>query len=231
MGFSLSGLSAPRNLLSPVSPGQFSLVESGNPALQRIGDPLDILGKQAKGTREEAARIAIESTQAGLAQQRRQLEQIEQLQAPFRDVAVETALPTLRTLATGEGEIDFQPSKLAQLKTELGTRGIKRRLAAQGKFGSSQRFEETADLLSQVSAEDLARFEAANLAQLQAGIGSTEALNRAGTTLGAAGGAALRNLGQQLNIGAQQFGAQRQSSFQGAASGLSGLAQLLASRG
>lgn len=195
--------------------------------ISTIADPLDIFGTRATFTRGTIEDLLTSSTQEGLAEQRRQLEQLEQLNAPFRDVALEQSLPSLTALATGQGETGFQPSRLFQLQAEQGTRGIKRRLAAQGKLGSSQRFEETADLISGLAGEDIARFEAGNLAQLQAGIGSTEALSRAGTTLGAAGSALLSNLGAQQNIAAQNFGAQRQSSFQGAANTLGGLSSLL----
>jgi hypothetical protein len=192
-----------------------------------LTDPLDLSGKRAREAQEGVNQLLLSSTRAGLEEQRGQLSELERLSAPFREAATETALPTLRALATGQGEVGFTPSKLFQLQKEQGTRGIRRRLAAQGKFGSSQRFEEEADLISQLARADVERFERGNLAQLQAGIGTTEALGAAGQTLGAAGGALLSNLGQQQNIAQQNLGAQRRASFESAASGISGLASLL----
>lgn len=224
--------------------GKFNVFDPGSKLLSDVGfsdeavlgvsaiaDPLDIFGTRAGFTSETIDELLTGSTKAGLNEQRRQLAKLEQLNAPFRDVALEQSLPSLTALATGQGETGFQPSKLFQLQSEQGTRAIKRKLAAQGKFGSTQRFEETADLTSGLAGEDISRFEAGNLAQLQAGIGSTEALNRAGTTLGAAGSALLSNLGVQQNINRQNLGAQRQSSFQGAANTLGGLSALLNQQG
>lgn len=228
MGFSFN----PFESAGPLDPaGVFSGTgaaggEFGSGA-QFLADPLDLFGIRAGQTSASIDELLTQSTQEGLSEQRRQLEQLEQLNAPFRDVALGQSLPSLTALATGQGETGFQPSRLFQLQAEQGTRAIKRRLAAQGKFGSSQRFEETADLISGLAGEDIARFEAGNLAQLQAGIGSTQALNVAGTTLGAAGSALLSNLGAQQNIAAQNLGAQRQSSLQGAANTLGGLSSLL----
>jgi hypothetical protein len=194
---------------------------------QFLADPLDLFGIRANQTAEDIHNALVSSTRRGLDEQRRQLGEIERLNEPFRREALESALPSLRALATGEGETGFQPSRLFQLQKEQGQRDIRRQAAAAGKFGSTQRQEQEADLVSGLAREDLERFERGLLAQLQAGIGSTQALSAAGQTLGAAGAALHSNLGAQQNIAQQNLGAQRQASFQSAASGLGGLASLL----
>lgn len=212
-----SGLAGPVNqLLAQSETGQIAL------------DPLDLTGGRAKKKAATISDLLIGSTKRGISEAERQLSRIEQLQAPFRGQALETALPSLTALATGVGETGFKSSKLFQLQAEQGTRAIKRRLAAQGKFSSSQRFEETADLISKLSAEDVGRFEAGNLAQLQVGIGSTAALNKAGLALGTAGKSLLSSLGESLSATQTNLGAQRKSSFEGAANTISGLSTLLA---
>ena len=211
-----SGLAGPVNqLLAQSEGGQFIL------------DPLDIFGTRAEETADTINTLLTGSVKAGITEKERQLSKIEQLQKPFRDVALETALPSLTALATGVGETGFTSSKLFQLQADQGTRAIKRRLAAQGKFSSSQRFEETGDLLSKLAAEDVGRFEAGNLAQLQVGIGSTAALNKAGLALGTSGKSLLSTLGESLSTTQTNLGAQRKSSFEGAANTISGLSTLI----
>ena len=195
---------------------------------QFIADPLDLFGIRSEQTLEEVKKISLESTRAGIAQQEDQLAELERLQGPFRESALETALPNLEALAFG-GDVDFQPSKLFQLQSDIGQRGIRRKLAAQGKFGSSQRFEEESGLLQGLAAEDLGRFEAGQLALLQSGIGATDALNVAGGTLSGNIAALQSNLGAAQAAAAQAAGAQQAASLQGGSAALSGLGTYLAS--
>ena len=224
MGFSIGDIFRGANALGgdPIS----SFLASGllgDKATNWLADPMDLAGERAEQTQEEVSDILSGNTRAGITQQEQQMGLLDKLQGPFRDAALNSAMPNLQSLAFG-GEIDYQPSKLFELQSKVGQRGIRRRLAAQGKLDSSQRFEEEGALLQGLAAEDLQRFEQGQLAQLQTGLDSTEALNAAGQTLGGNISNLRSNLGAGLSQASSDYGAQRQSSFQGAANTVGSLA-------
>jgi hypothetical protein len=197
---------------------------------QTLADPLDLFGIRAGQTQDEINRILTGSAQENIALQEGQLAQIAGQTAPFRAAATDVALPQLSALAFG-GNVDFQPSKLFGRQLEQGRTGILRGQAAGGAgVKSSRTFERLGDLVSGLAGEDVGRFEQGQQSLLNQGITATNQLGQSGSQLTGNVANIFSNLGQGLNAARQGQGLDRQTSFQGLSSGLSGLADFIASR-
>lgn len=196
-----------------------------------IGDPLDLFGERAGAASESISNLLRQAAEQDIALQRGQLETIAGQTQPFRAAATETALPALTALALG-GDIDLQESPLFQAQLETGRRGTLRGQAGGGAgVKSSRTFEKLSDLVSGLAAEDVGRFEQGNLSLLNQGLAATNQLGQAGSALTGNISQAFSGLGRGLSEAQQSLGQARNAAFQGAASGLSGLSQLLATRG
>lgn len=201
--------------------GLGSLIEGEQGLLgQTIADPLDLFGVRAEQTQQQISDLLRGSAEKGIALQERQLERIEDLNKPFMKTALNRALPTLSSFARG-GDVRFKPSQLFEQQLETGERGILRQQAGRGGIKSSRTSERLSDLVSGLIAEDVGRFEQGNLALLQQGIGSEQALTQAGRTLGGNVQGLYSNLGQGLNVAQQQKGASQAAALQGVGNALS----------
>lgn len=220
----------PSSIQDVLDPGG-ALVESltGSTVLQDIADPLDLFGGRAGRTADEINQLLQQSAAAGIALNEEQLARIEELTTPFREAGIGTALPTLSALALG-GEVDFQPSQLFQTQLAQGREGILGGQAARGNIKSSNTFGRLSDLVSGLAAEDVGRFERGQTALLDLGRGAEQGFTQAGTQLTGNIGNLLTNLGAGQAATAQNLAQQQVASGQTAASGLAGLAQLLATR-
>ena len=178
---------------------------------------------QGPGTLEQSALDAI-------AQQEGQLAEIEGITAPFRQAGLDIALPQLSALAFG-GDVDFQPSQLFNRQLESGRTGILRGQAARGGVKSSGTFERLGDLVSGLTGEDIGRFQRGQSSLLQSGLRAEDLVRQAGTGFAQSAGNIFGNLGQGLNVAAQQrgnlAGQQALSKSQTLAGGISGLGSLL----
>lgn len=193
-------------------------------------DVFDFDASKAKASQGRVSDILAQSAQENIALQEEQLAEIERLTAPFRNVATGQALPALSALAFG-GEVDYQPSRLFQQQLERGREGILRQQAGRGGIKSSGTFERLADLVGGLASEDVGRFEQRQLGLLQTGLGSEEALRQAGTQLTGNISGALGQLGQGLNLSAQQLGQAQAAGLQSLGSGFGGLSDLMLALG
>jgi len=91
------------------------------------------------------------SAAASIKQQELQRKIVETLYDPYYKSATEGALPQLMAMATGEGEVDYTPSKLYEYSKEKGERNIRRTQAAKGLLGSSS----TADIKAEFGEQTL----------------------------------------------------------------------------
>lgn len=196
----------------------------------QLADPLDLFGVRAGATADEINDLLRLSAQEGIALNEAQLSEIEKLTEPFRTAATETALPTLSSLALG-GEVDFQPSQLFGTQLARGRENILQSRAAGPGLKASGTFENLSDLVSGLASEDVGRFERGQTGLLEAGRGAEQGLLQAGTRLSGNIGGLLSNLGAGQAATSQNLAQQQIASGQTAASGLQGLAQLLATRG
>lgn len=166
------------------------------------------------------------SAMANIDLQKAQLAKIEELTAPYRQAGINTALPNLSALAFG-GNVDYQPSQLFKQQLDQGQQGVLRGQAAGGAgVKSSRTFERLVDLVSGLAGEDLGRFEQGNQSLLNQGITATNQLGQAGSQLTGNVSNIYSNLGQGVNLAAQQRAQGQIARGQTINSGLSGLGQL-----
>lgn len=223
MGFSLKKLGTA--LVNPVAGAQLLAAEASG--LTDKLDVLDLQGKKAEAAANEVNEILRQSAQAGINLNEEQLARIEELTAPFRAAATETALPQLSALAFG-GDVDFTPSKLFETQLSQGRENILQGQAAGPGIKSSATFGKLSDLVSGLASEDIGRFERGQAGLLELGRGAQQGVTQAGSRL--TGNIADLLTNQQAGIGAtaQSLGQQRLATGQTIASGLGGLTQLLA---
>ena len=196
---------------------------------QLIGDPLDIFGVRAGQTSDEINRLNELATQEAIESQQRQFGQVRDLFDPFAQ-AGQQPLSELVAAITGQGDFDFTPSEGFKTGLERGTRATRRGAAARGLLDSSGTEARLADLVNSLTGQEVqgqleSRLRPVQTAQQATGIIGGEAGRAAGQ-----GSSAFSNLAQQSLINAANLGQARQASFQGAAGGLSGLANLLATQ-
>ncbi len=170
------------------------------------------------------------SAMASLAQQEAQRNRIKELYAPFYEGAIDEALPSLISLITGEGDVDFQPSKLYEYQKEEGERNIKRTMAARGISQSSGARDVLEEFRSDLTAEESDRVYGGLLSTLQLGSGASGAVGAASRTLAGTAGSIFSQYGSQQAQEQINLGQSRQSIYGGLANTLSGLAQYMASR-
>lgn len=191
---------------------------------QFIKDPLGAIEDAEKA----AARIAeLQKTSAGRAilQQEEQLERIEGITQPVRDVATETALPTLSSLALG-GDVDYQPSELLTKQLETGREGVLRNRAAGSGVKSSTTFENLSDLAQGLVSDDIQRFEQGNINLLNTGLRAEDVVRQTGTSTAGNVSNIFGNLGSQLNQAQQNIAGSQIATGQTVDSGLSSLLTL-----
>lgn len=223
MGFSLKKLGTA--LINPVAGAQLLAAEASG--ITDKLDVLDIQGKKAEETANEVNRILRESAEAGISLNQEQLAKIEELTAPFRAAATDTALPQLTALAFG-GNIDYTPSKLYETQLQQGRENILQGQAAGSGIKSSATFGKLSDLVSGLASEDIGRFERGQASLLELGRGAQQGLTQAGSRI--TGNIADLLTNQQAGVGAtaQSLAQQRLATGQTIASGVGGLTQLLA---
>ena len=167
------------------------------------------------------------SAMANIDLQKSQLAKIEELTGPYRRAGTDVALPNLSALAFG-GNVDYQPSQLYNQQLSAGRQGVMRSQAAGGAgVKSSRTFERLADLVSGLAGEDLGRFEQGNQTLLNQALTATNQLGQAGSQLTGNVGNIYGNLGQGLNLAAQQRGQGQLAQSQTLKSGVTGLGDLL----
>lgn len=167
------------------------------------------------------------SAMANIDLQKSQLAKIEELTGPYRKAGTDVALPNLSALAFG-GNVDYQPSQLYNQQLSAGRQGVMRSQAAGGAgVKSSRTFERLADLVSGLAGEDMGRFEQGNQTLLNQGLTATNQLGQAGSQLTGNIGNIYGNLGQGLNLAAQQRGQGQLAQSQTLKSGVTGLGDLL----
>jgi len=189
------------------------------------GDTFDFDGSGVIDTAEEIAAMQQAAADEAIGLQREQLGTVEEITQPFRDVATDQALPSLSALAFG-GDTGYQQSPLAQRQLETGKRGIFRGQAAKSGLKSTGTFRKLSDLASQVSAEDVGRFEQGQTNLLNVGRRAEDVLR---STEGAVTGNVSNifgNLGNQLSAAQQQAGLAQQAGYNTLGQGLSSLAYL-----
>lgn len=241
---SLGGYSAVSQAVSPATTAlkDFVVSPEGRAKLAaaygiRERDAIEEFAKDPTGAIERAekaaARIAeLQKTSAGQAilQQEQQLDKISGLTQPFRQVATDTAMPTLSALALG-GEVDYQPSELLGRQLESGREGILQNRAAGGSIKSSGTFENLGDLASNLSAEDIGRYEQGNINLLNTGLRAEDILRGAETSVTGAAGNIFSGLGASLNTAQQNIANAELANAQTLGSGISSLSSLALLRG
>lgn len=170
------------------------------------------------------------SAAASIQQQELQRKIVETLYDPYYKSATEGALPQLMAMATGEGEVDYTPSKLYEYSKEKGERNIRRKQAARGLLESSATKDITAEFGADIAGEEAERLYAGQLSRLQMGAGAADAVTSASQTLGGNVGAIYSSLGGQKASEQLALGQSRASVYQGLSNTLSGLAKYMASR-
>ena len=189
-----------------------------------LGQPVPATSGTTTGT---ASPTTMEgSVQAGIAAQEAMRDKIKEMYAPFYDSAVTGGLEQLQAFS-GEGELDYTPSRLYEYSKMKGERNIKRTQAAKGQFGSSATAEKLSDLNMGLASEEMDRLYSGQLSRVQLGAGAADIVNSANTSLGGNVSGLYTGLGSGLNIQSQQQGLARQSAYQGLSSSLSGLAKYM----
>jgi len=170
------------------------------------------------------------SAAASIKQQELQRKIVETLYDPYYKSATEGALPQLMAMATGEGEVDYTPSKLYEYSKEKGERNIRRTQAAKGLLGSSSTADIKAEFGADLAGEEAERLYAGQLSRVQMGQGAADAVTSASQSLGGNVGAIYSSLGGQKASEQLSLGESRASAYQGLSNTLSGLAKYMASR-
>jgi len=189
-------------------------------------DPMSIFDTANKSLSQYSGTPLEQSTQAGIAAQEEQRDKVIGMFQPYYDSAIKDGLPTLQALAQG-GEVDYTPSKLYDYSKKLATRNINRTQAAKGKLLSSGTKEMMADMNVDLAKEDMDRFSAGALSQVQLGTSAADIMSSAGASSTGVVGSLYSNLGTGANIQAVQEGSAKQSAYQGMASSLKGLSQYM----
>lgn len=170
------------------------------------------------------------SAAASIKQQELQRKIVETLYDPYYKSATEGALPQLMAMATGEGDVDYTPSKLYEYSKKKGERNIRRQQAARGLLGSSATEDIKAEFGADLAGEEAERLYAGQLSRLQMGAGAADAVTGASQALGGNIGAIYSSLGGQKASEELALGQSRASAYQGLANTLSGLAKYMAAR-
>lgn len=170
------------------------------------------------------------SAMASISQQESQRNKIKELYAPYYEGAIDEALPQIMSMITGEGELDYTPSKLYDYQKEEGERNIRRQMAARGISQSSGARDVLEEFRSDLTAEEADRLYGGRLSTLQLGSGAAGAVGAASRTLGGTVGSIYSLLGGQKAGEQVALGESRQSIYQGLANTLSGLSEYMASR-
>lgn len=196
---------------------------------QMLADPLDIFGIRAGQTRDEVGNILRSSAEQGIQSQRDMIDRIDALFKPYQEAAAQ-GLTDFTSLAAG-GEFTAPTSPAYGYELEQGSRAANRLAAAQGRYNSSKRQADIADVALNAGQNELARQYGGQLDLQRLGTNALSALGGAGQNAGQAAGSIYGNLGQGVNSALQAYGASRQQSLNQGANALGGLSQYLAQKG
>ena len=196
---------------------------------QQIADPLDIFGVRAGQTADEVRRLNKLAAQEAIDFQRGQLGQVTDLFDPFVQ-AGQQPLSELVAGVTGQGDFQFTPSAGFQGALEQGGRGVRRAAAARGLLDSSGTESRLSDLVNSLTGQEVQRQIEQRLQPIRTAQDASRIIGGQEAATAGAGSAIFGNLGAQNLATAQQLGQARQSAFQSAAGGLSGLSNLLAAQ-
>lgn len=207
-----------------LDPGSIIFDEIGGDAEEwydRIADPMDLFGEQAKGSRNTIDKILRGATDEGLAAARESYNLAKGYQQPYLDYS----LASLSSLYEPQG-----PSLQYQRDLDRGTRAIDQGLAARGLRNSSFGQQQYADFLVDLGQEETRRQWGNRLNDVKIGTGAADSIGGAAGNFGSAGSSLYSNLGQGLNSLASMYGQQRAASYQGAGNAIGNLGAFFGSR-
>lgn len=199
-----------------------NVIFGGNSTLNKLEDPLDLSGNQAKNKQDQINAANQSSANASMKALQDAYDKIKVLYQPLED-AGKQGLAQLNS--TG-----FAPSATYTQNLATGERDLGRKLRAMGRFHSTYGGRQLADFRTRAAQEEVDRQYAPTLSLLQTGSGAVNAISGAGNTFGNATDKTLANLGNSMFNSAQDYGLQRQNSMNNAASTLGSMAQFFNSK-
>jgi len=183
-------------------------------------DPLDIYGERADENRNRLENIQMDSANEGIAAAEEMRQIIETYLEPYRTAGM-GALPDFAAqVTTGQTQNALSPEYL--YGRDQGMKNVNRQLSAQGRRHSTFGGEQMGAFLGALGQEEAQRQYGRNLDAIKMGQGVTDTLGGADQTLGGQAGSMYQNLGNALNMGYQNYGAQRRNSMTNAGKAIGG---------
>ena len=176
----------------------------------------------------KATQMAELAAQQGIDTLTGQQKQIEDLYGSYYESGQE-GISGLENMMFGDGS-DYKPSKLFEYQSELGERGIRRRMAAKGKLSSSGSEMAVAGQKTGLREADIERHYQKRLGQIQVGQGAADRITAGSMATAGGVGSLYQSLGSRQQQIMQGFGETRSALYQTGGNMLQNLGQYMGSR-
>lgn len=176
-------------------------------------DPMDLFGGRARLAQEEQTQISQAAADRSIAEMWRQYTTSQNLMEPYSYYG--------RSALAGFGQYDQDPFFAQQVRE--GGAALRGSQAASGMLGSSAAGNQLAQFLNALTAEETERQYLQDLNAVRIGQGAVGSIGQASSQLGSGVASTYGQQSQLANLAAQNYGAQRQGSYNQLAGALQGL--------
>ena len=209
------------DIYDTITTSGFDLIDDAEESIKGMLDAPEDAANKATQMAELAAQQGIDTLTG-------QQKQIENLYSSYYHSGKE-GISGLENMMFGDGS-DYKPSKLFEYQSELGERGIRRRMAAKGKLSSSGSEMAVAGQKTGLREADIERHYQKRLGQIQVGQGAADRITAGSMATAGGVGSLYQSLGSRQQQIMQGFGETRSALYQTGGNMLQNLGQYMGSR-